>query len=124
MNNYSIADMKRELLERDNYTPAELESMSALEIVSAWQELPATEFGIVKWSDEDIVAAYEEQDIIPTDEDIRAIREACNARVYGICEAMIEAGWEYIYAAIRSRVSELEAIERRARAEELYDRTH
>ena len=44
MNNYNIADMKRELLERDNYTAAELETMSALEIVSAWAELPPKDY--------------------------------------------------------------------------------
>lgn len=44
MNIYNIADMKRELLEQDNYTAAELERMSALEIASAWMELPPKDY--------------------------------------------------------------------------------
>lgn len=117
MNNHSIADMKRELLERDNYTAAELERMSALEIVSAWMELPAPGFGAVHWTNDDIEAAFEERGYTCTPADIRAIRDVCNARVYGIREAMIEAGWDFIYAAVENQHSQREAIARRAREE-------
>ena len=102
MNTYSTADMKRELLERDNYTATELERMSALEIASAWMALPAPEFGNVHWTDDDIEAAFEERGYTCTPADIRAVRDACNARIYGIRDAMIEAGWDFIHAAVEN----------------------
>lgn len=60
-------------------------------------------FGGVLWNDDDIRAAYAKRGIEASDEDIRVIREACNASVYGIRDAMIEAGWNFIDAAIDNR---------------------
>ena len=74
-------------------------------------------FGIVRWTNEDIALAFESADFDCTDEDIAAIRKACNARIYGIRDAMTEAGWNFIYNAIEAHMREKEAIERRAREE-------
>lgn len=38
----NIEEMKRELIELDNYTVEELEKMNASEIVNAWLALPQT----------------------------------------------------------------------------------
>ena len=38
----NIEEIKKELIECGDYTEEELKKMEALEIVKAWQELPAT----------------------------------------------------------------------------------
>ena len=42
MDAYSIEDMKKELYTKGDYTQAEVEKMSAFEIIRAWTALPAT----------------------------------------------------------------------------------
>ena len=78
-------------------------------------------FGIVRWTNEDIALAFESADFDCTDEDIAAIRKACNARIYGIRDAMTEAGWNFIHNDVADRIREREAIYLRAREEEHYD---
>lgn len=74
-------------------------------------------FGEVCWTNEDIALAFESADFDCTEEDIAAVRRACNARIYGIRDAMTEAGWNFIYNAIEAHMREKEAIDRRAREE-------
>lgn len=90
--------------------------MTNFEINNAF-ELDETPFGHVIWDNTDIEAAFEDMGYDFFEEDIVAIRKACNASVYGIHAAMIEAGWQFIRNAIEAHVSEREAIERRAREE-------
>ena len=61
-------------------------------------------FGEVRWTNEDIALAFESADFDCTDEDIAAIRKACNARIYGIRDAMTEAGWNFIHNAVADRI--------------------
>lgn len=100
----TIAAMKAELAEH-GYTADKLATMSNLEIANTWYSLPVPTtdpFGIVHWTDDDIEAVFEERGYTCTPADIRAIRDACNARIYGIRDAMIEAGWGFIHAAVEN----------------------
>lgn len=84
-------------------------------------------FGEVKWTDEDIAMAfgYDFSECTEAEvADIASVRRACNAGVYGIRDAMTEAGWNFIHNAVADRIRKKEAIDRHAREEEHPDTRH
>ena len=52
-------------------------------------------FGIVRWCDDDIAAKLVELGAEPTDDNISAVRTACENNHY-FTDTMIEAGWYMI----------------------------
>lgn len=56
-------------------------------------------FGVVRWCDEDIANALEEFGFDATPENIAIIENKC--RHHCFTDAMIETGWNYIYAYIQ-----------------------
>ena len=54
-------------------------------------------FGEVAWCDEDIQNALDLYDYEATPEMVELVRKACDR---GLEEAMIQAGWNYIYNVI------------------------
>ena len=66
------------------------------------------EFSHVSWIDDDIINAFEFRGgITPSDDDVNAIVNACLDR-YALEEAMIRAGWDFIYGAIDHYMREKE----------------
>ena len=52
-------------------------------------------FGMVRWNEDDLRNALEENDVRPTDERVAQLRKLCESSSFE--EAMIGAGWDIIY---------------------------
>ena len=61
-------------------------------------------FGIVCWTDEDLVEALSDHEIEATEGNISWLRYKCDRDRF--IERMIEAGWDYIYAEIEEMIRE------------------
>ena len=92
--------------------------MTNFEINNAFETADCGRYGELYWEDADIENAFECMDCYDySEEDFAAIRAYCMSKDF--LEAMTQAGWELIYAAIERRVYTKEAIDRRAREEGL-----
>ena len=62
-------------------------------------------FGIVRWCDEDIESALEDQGFEPTEENVAKLHNLVDNHWFE--DMMIEAGWNYIYEQIADHEEEL-----------------
>ena len=57
-------------------------------------------FGMVRWNEDDLRNALEENDVRPTDERVAQLRKLCESSSFE--EAMIGAGWDIIYGYVNN----------------------
>lgn len=63
-----------------------------------------THFGIVRWCNEDIESALQDEEVEPTEELIGKVRDRLDNHWFS--DFMIEHGWEYVHQTVRNVLRE------------------